>query len=84
MGLIPPAALERLDDELPLHVLQVDSFGRQPERRRHGAPRQRVEVLDAEYVAMYWPRLERGAAKYSPTTAPIVARVTARRSDVKI
>ena len=33
---------------------------------------------------MYWPRLARGAAKYSPTTAPIVASVAARRSAVKM
>ena len=33
---------------------------------------------------MYWPRLARGAAKYSPTTAPIVASVAASRSAVKM
>ena len=48
------------------------------------AAHDRSKLRNAEYVAMYWPRLARGAAKYSPTTAPIVASVTASRSAVKM
>src|SRR6187402_3111706 len=48
------------------------------------AAHDRSKSRNAEYVAMYWPRLARGAAKYSPTIAPIVASVTARRSAVKM
>ena len=47
------------------------------------AAHDRSKLRNAEYVAMYCPRLARGAAKYSPTTAPIVASVAASRSAVK-
>ena len=47
------------------------------------AAHDRSKLRNAEYVAMYWPRLARGAAKYSPTTAPIVASVAASRNAVK-
>ena len=43
----------------------------------------RSKLRYAAYVAMYWPRLARGAPKYSPTIAPIVASVAPpqRRED---
>ena len=39
------------------------------------AAHERSKLKYAACWAMYWPRLDRGAPKYSPTIAPIVASV---------
>ena len=48
------------------------------------AAHERSKLKYAACWAMYWPRLARGAPKYSPTIAPIVASVTATLSAVKM
>ena len=72
LGLVAAGALERLHEQLPLDLLEVDAFGRQPELGRRHAARQR-EVLRLELAAVdQQHRALDGVAQLADVAGPLV------------